>query len=149
MRAARRASAAVVRRRCPAYDSGDSFGGLPYATALQPPWGGGGGAAYVVSQQRRPLVVVVELAHGGTNLLGGGHDGVTCCSDKVLAQCFWLRRSAWKVVEVVLGSVLSSLSEEDGGAPRWSYGGGRGGGTMGLNLHRAKALPDSFRCRQR
>jgi hypothetical protein len=93
--------------------------------------------------------VVVELAHGGTNLLGGGHDGVTCCNDKVLARCFWLRRSAWKVVEVVLGSVLSSLSEEDGGAPRWSYGGGRGGGTMGLNLHRAKALPDSFRCRQR
>jgi hypothetical protein len=100
--------------------------------------------------------VVVELAHGGTNLLGGGHDGVTCCSDEVLAQCFWLRRSAWKVVEVVLGSVLSSLSEEDGGAPRWSYGGGRGGGGQWASICTERKLcltplgagnVDNFWCR--
>jgi hypothetical protein len=84
--------------------------------------------------------VVVELARG-TGLHGGGRDGAACCSGEVPTRCFWLWQLAWKVV---LGGVLSPLSEEDG-APHWSCGGGE----MGPQFARSEIFAQPLRCWQR
>jgi hypothetical protein len=87
--------------------------------------------------------VVVERARRGTRIHGRGHDGVACYSGEVLAERFWLWQQAWKVV---LGGMLLPLGEEDGGAPRWPFEGGRDGASIHTER---KPLPGPYRCQQR